>query len=606
MVVRMNNAATRRGQDITVENEDRYIGKQIGNYIITEQLTGGAFGRIYRGKHLYFSNRIVAIKILHLTYLSSSQERENFMQEAQFLEMLKHPNILPIYDVGIDEGFPYLVAEFAPQGSLRDHLQRQKPKILPSQEVLTILTQVGQALQYVHEQNIVHRDLKPENILFNAKGQALLADFGISVYLDTARTKYANVIGSPLYMAPEQFEGAVSRRSDQYALACIAYELMTGKPPFMAANPLALGMKHLNEPPLPLRQINANVPGHIERAILQALAKKRDDRFPDVSTFIAALLAVPTGSLQLTKSQWLDEGNRLFNINHYSEALLAFERSIQLDPSFAEAHEAKGSALYYLGRLPEAQVAYEVAIQLDPTYAPAYSGKANVLSELKHFDEAITFYKKAIQLEPQLVDAYIGKANALYYKKRYEDALVAYEQATKLDPYSVAAFDGKSWTLRQLKRYEEALTVSEQAIQRDQGNASAYNGKGRALFRLKRYEESLSAFNKALQLDPNQALIHDFRADTLYHIQRYEEALVSYERAIQLDSQLASAREGRGDVLCHFRRFADALTNYDQAIHMQPSFGIFHFKKGEVLTRLGRLEEAQIEYERAKELGYKA
>src|SRR5438477_4859731 len=129
MVVHINVLA--RKEYMTVQNEDRYIGKQIGNYVITEQLAGGAFGRIYRGKHLYFSNRIVAIKILHLTYLGSPQERENFMQEAQFLEMLKHPNILPIYDVGIDEGFPYLIAEFAPQGSLRDHLQRQKAKILP-------------------------------------------------------------------------------------------------------------------------------------------------------------------------------------------------------------------------------------------------------------------------------------------------------------------------------------------------------------------------------------------------------------------------------------------------------------------------------------------
>src|SRR5205807_632471 len=138
-------------EEHVVESEDRYIGKQIGNYVITEHLGGGSFGRIYQGKHLYFTNRVVAIKILHLTYLGSPQERDNFMQEAQFLEALKHPNILPIYDVGIDEGFPYLVAEFAPQGSLRDYLQRQKPKVLPQQEVFTILTQVGQALQFVHE-----------------------------------------------------------------------------------------------------------------------------------------------------------------------------------------------------------------------------------------------------------------------------------------------------------------------------------------------------------------------------------------------------------------------------------------------------------------------
>lgn len=588
-----------------MESEDTYIGKQIGNYIITEHLGGGSFGRIYRGKHLYFTNRMVAIKILHLTYLSSPQERENFMQEAQFLEMLKHPNILPIYDVGIDEGFPYLVAEFAPQGSLRDYLQRQKPKVLPQQEVLTVLTQVGQALQYVHEQNIVHRDLKPENILFNARGQALLADFGIAVFLETTRTKYANVIGSPLYMAPEQFNGVVSRRSDQYALACIAYELLTGRPPFQADSAIALGMQHINAQPPSLRQINTNVPLHIERTILRALSKKREDRFPDVSSFIAALLSVSTGSLQMTKEQWLDEGNRLFNIGRFQEALSAFERAIQLDPSFAEAHEAKGSALYYLNHLADALVAYEQAIALDPNYAPAYNGKANVLYDFKRHDDALTYYNQALGREPNLVDAYIGKANVLYYKRQYEAALPEYEHAAKLDPYSVAAYDGMSWTLRQLQRFEEALIASEKAIQRDPLNPSAYSGKGRVLFRLRRYHESLQAFNKALELDANVAQVHDFKGDTLYHMQQYEEALASYERAIQLEPRLASAREGRGDVLTHYRRFEEALANYEQAIQMQPNTGIFHYKKAEVLAHLGRLEEAQGEYEKAKSLGYK-
>lgn len=586
-------------------SEDTYIGKQIGNYVITEHLGGGSFGRIYRGKHLYFATRIVAIKILHLTYLGSPKERENFMQEAQFLEMLKHPNILPIYDVGIDEGFPYLVAEFAPQGSLRDHLQRQKTKVLPQQEVLTILTQVGQALQYVHEQNIVHRDLKPENILFNTKGQALLADFGIAVFLETTRTKYANVIGSPLYMAPEQFDGVVSRRSDQYALACIAYELLTGRPPFQADSAIALGMKHIHAQPPPLRQINANVPTHIERTILRALSKKREDRFPDVPSFIAALLSVPTGSLQMTKEQWLDEGNRLFNIGRFDEALSAFERAIQLDPSFAEAYEAKGSALYYLNHLADALVSYEQAINLDPSYAPAYNGKANVLYDFKRYDDAFVFYNQAMQQEPSMVDAYIGKANVLYYKKHYAAALLEYEQAAKLDPYSVAAYDGMSWSLRQLKRFDEALAASEKAIQRDPINPSAHSGKGRVLFRLRRYDESLKAFNRAVELDANIAQIHDFKGDTLYHMQQYKDAMTSYERAIQLDPRLASAREGRGDVLTHYRRFDEALANYEQAIQIQPNIGIFHYKKGEVLAHLGRLEEAQKEYEKAKTLGYK-
>mgnify|MGYP001439718342 CR=1 FL=1 len=124
---------------------------------------------------------------------------------AEFLEQLKHPYILPILDVGIDEGFPYLVAEYEPNGSLRDRIKKHAPQLLPFREILTIIMQVGEALQYAHEQNIIHRDLKPENILFNARNEAMLADFGLATSLSTASIKHVDNAGTPRYMAPEQF-----------------------------------------------------------------------------------------------------------------------------------------------------------------------------------------------------------------------------------------------------------------------------------------------------------------------------------------------------------------------------------------------------------------
>src|SRR5262249_10660962 len=147
--------------------------------------------------------RTVAVKILH-SHLATQQKRESFFQEAELLEMLKHPHILPILDVGIQDGFPYLVTEYCPKGSLYRRLKRQRPHPLPVEEASTILTQVGQALQYVHEQGVVHRDLKPQNILFNAKGEALLADFGIAKMLATINIQQGTITGTPQYMAPEQ------------------------------------------------------------------------------------------------------------------------------------------------------------------------------------------------------------------------------------------------------------------------------------------------------------------------------------------------------------------------------------------------------------------
>src|SRR5437660_5233934 len=136
------------------------IGRHIGNYRISAEIGRGGFAQVYRGEHLLLKERTVAIKFLH-THLSSPEESARFLQEAGLLETLRHHHILLIYDVGIDQGFPYLVAEYAAHGSLRDRLLRQPSHPLPLAEALTILTQVGEALAHAHTQHIIHRDLKP-------------------------------------------------------------------------------------------------------------------------------------------------------------------------------------------------------------------------------------------------------------------------------------------------------------------------------------------------------------------------------------------------------------------------------------------------------------
>ncbi len=460
---------------------NNYNGQEIGNYRLVEKLDCGNFGCVYRAEHLHLKKHTVAIKLLH-AHLASPQKSAEFLQEAQFLFDLTHPHILPVFDVGINEkNIPYLVLEYCPNGSLKKYLQHQHPGHLSVEEAVRILTRIGQALHHAHQHNIVHRDLKPANILFNAKGEVVLTDFGIAVLLEG--TTFINRGGTPAYMAPEQFQGIVSKKSDQYALGCIAYELVTGQRPFLHSR---------SDPPIPPCALNPLVPPYIEQAILKALSERHTDRYEDVITFVNAL--------EKTAQQWLEEGKTFYQLKKYEEALVAFEQAIRLDPNLPSAYNSKGIALSNLQRYEEALVAYEQAIRLNPNLALAYRSKGLALYSLQRYEEALAAHEQAIHLNPNDALAYNNKGSALHYLERYDESLTAYEQAIRLNPYLATAYYGKGYVLSGLNRYEEALVAFEQAIRLNPNYALAYRSKGHALSNFGKRREAKQAYEKARQL----------------------------------------------------------------------------------------------------------
>jgi serine/threonine protein kinase len=289
----------------------------IGNYHVLSTIAYGSFGRVYLARHNVLTRRMVALKLMHTIPLSSPEEHEQFLNEAKILELLQHPFILPILDVGIHDGIPYIVSEYAEGGSLRQYLKERREQPCELEEALIILSQVGLGLQYAHQQNIIHRDIKPENILFNGKGEALLADFGLATMLATASVKYVTSAGTPRYMAPEQFQGQISKETDQYALGCMAYELLTGHAPFDGTDPIALLYQHIQVMPTSLTQYNPQLSPSIDQAVLKALSKQRQDRYADVETFIAALspstvpLALATQSTRVAMSSIMQEATEV-------------------------------------------------------------------------------------------------------------------------------------------------------------------------------------------------------------------------------------------------------------------------------------------------------
>ncbi|MBX5458233.1 MAG: serine/threonine protein kinase [Thermogemmatispora sp.] len=273
-----------------MRERNRYIDRVIGHYRIIAGLGNRPASSAYLAQHLTAPGHTVVIKFFHPPF---PRNREQYFREVRLLRMLRHPHLLPPLESGVDQDEVYLMSEYALRGSLRQRLARQGTTPLSVAEAGALLQQIADALAYAHHFNVMHGNLKPENILFNAKGELWLTDFSWATATDGEPQLRP---GSWPYMAPEQFEGMTSRASDQYALACIAYELLTGRPPFSGTDFATLARQHSHEQPVAPTQLNLLLPRRVDEALLQALAKESSQRFPTVKEFLTALFPA-AGSL---------------------------------------------------------------------------------------------------------------------------------------------------------------------------------------------------------------------------------------------------------------------------------------------------------------------
>jgi eukaryotic-like serine/threonine-protein kinase len=282
------------------------IGQSLGRYHIVEQLGEGGMAVVYKA----FDTRLerdVAIKIIRRGAFPPDQLDQilkRFEREAKSLGRLSHPNIVKVYDYGEYKGAPYLVLEYLPSGTLKSKLQDLASRTMPWQEAIRILLPIARALQFAHDHGIIHRDIKPSNILITLSGEPMLSDFGIAKILDNSDlstlTSSGAAIGTPEYMAPEQWSGIVSPRSDMYSLGVVLYEMVTGRKPYTADTPAAILLKQATEPlPLPSKW-NASLPQELEVALLKALEAKPEDRYSTMGEIVAELEKLLKGQSEKT------------------------------------------------------------------------------------------------------------------------------------------------------------------------------------------------------------------------------------------------------------------------------------------------------------------
>ncbi len=286
-------------------------GKRLGNYRIVSALGQGGMAKVYKG-YQPLLDRYVAIKVLAPRFATDEEFRARFQREAAAIAHLRHPNIVQIFDFGVEGSIHYMVMEYIAGDTLKMRLRaaRAADERLPPGEILTVLRSLAAALDHAHARDIIHRDVKPANIMLRIEGSPemaagddpvqppgtdtftpVLTDFGVAKILEGVQfTGTGMTIGTPDYMAPEQGgNGQLTHSADLYSLGIILYEMLTGKLPFTADTPVAVLLKHMSDTPPSIRTYAPDLPAALDQVLNRALAKEPLDRFPSGAALAQAV-----------------------------------------------------------------------------------------------------------------------------------------------------------------------------------------------------------------------------------------------------------------------------------------------------------------------------
>jgi serine/threonine-protein kinase len=266
--------------------------QRLGRYVIERKIGKGAMGVVYLAKDPRI-NRSVALKVIPIEKEFEDEELEEarlrFFREAESAGRLTHPNIITVYDAGEDQHLAYIAMEYQPGDALTKYADPKR--LLAPGKALELCARTAEALDYAHNQGVIHRDIKPANILYNVRDDTLkISDFGVARLTDNNRTKTGIVLGTPMYMSPEQLNAEdLAGHSDLFSLGVTLYELLVGEVPFRATNIAVLMTKITTEDPAPLSNRRPGIPPSVDSVLAKALAKRPQDRFVNGAEMSIAL-----------------------------------------------------------------------------------------------------------------------------------------------------------------------------------------------------------------------------------------------------------------------------------------------------------------------------
>ena len=267
--------------------------EKIGRYEVKGELGRGGMATVYRAYDPSFE-REVAIKVLPRELLHDPQFRDRFRREIKTIASLEHPAIVPVYDVGEEDGLPYFVMRYMPSGSVTQVDEKGKFSL---EDAARIIERLSGALAYAHRNGLIHRDLKPDNILFDSNADPFISDFGVAKITDSATNMTGSgIIGTPAYMSPEQAQGdKIDNRSDIYGLGVIIFQMLSGHQPYEATTPMGVAVKHITDPVPEILKINPDLPQKTDNIIKTAMAKDPGLRYQTATELAQALTEAAFG-----------------------------------------------------------------------------------------------------------------------------------------------------------------------------------------------------------------------------------------------------------------------------------------------------------------------
>ncbi|HEX8502379.1 MAG TPA: protein kinase [Pyrinomonadaceae bacterium] len=640
------------------------IGKTISHYRILGQVGEGGMGVVYVAEDLHLGRR-VAIKIPHAGR-DESHYRARFLREARSVSKLRHPNIAAVHDYGeTDAGQPFIVMELVSGQTLGDVLAGPGLSIARAVEVAC---QTAEALSEAHRRGVVHRDIKPSNVVIDENGDVKVLDFGLAKQLHeeaagaggaeaqtllSAHTRSDVVIGTPLYLSPEQARGSkVDGRSDLFALGALLYECLTGRPAFSGANVIEIGAQVLHFDPPPPSRFNPRVPAELDRLTLRALSKKPEDRFQTAAEFAAELSRVrsrlPASDTATTRRlTGADNG-----YTHRSSALITMAEGLrrpkfspltllaslaglalliwavwywQRPPVYKPGPEAarlygQGVDAMREGSYYKASDLFRQAVQREEKFALAHARLAEALMEMDSLDLALAEMMNVTRLAPDF--KVYPRADALYLEalhatlnREYAAAAESYRKIIALDPGSPQAHLDLGRAYEKDNQTQKAVQSYTEATSKDNSYAAAFLRLGILLARQGNQAGATNNFDRAQRLFAEQrnkegeAAVRYQRGRLFFNNKKPVEARAEFEQALRLAEetknayqrvvtllQLAQTQED----LAQAQKTAQAAFELAQNSGMSDQVANGHITGGNLLFSRGDLEGAERAYEQAR------